>query len=253
MMNSSRNKSNAFIVSFSGIDGAGKSTQIDFLRECLEDSGLKVTLIRFWDDVARLKSVRESTGHTLFKGDKGIGTPDAPITRKDKNIQSWPMACIRLVLYFIDAVSARAAVRTALRSDSDCVIFDRYCYDELANLDLKNTLLRKYVLLLLKFIPALDRSYLLDADPARARARKPEYPLDFIYLNRAAYLEMCRLTTRMTIIPPMDIEDVRREICSLTFNDLQRSFNADSMPGCSEAGQHIEIKKLDGPHTHPAS
>jgi thymidylate kinase len=40
-------------VSFSGIDGAGKSTQIDALCLRLKGDGLRVLLIRFWDDIAR--------------------------------------------------------------------------------------------------------------------------------------------------------------------------------------------------------
>ena len=79
----------ATLVSFSGIDGAGKSTQINALCQRLQDLGMKVKVVRFWDDVSRLKWIRESAGHKLFKGDKGVGAPEAPITRKDKNIQSW--------------------------------------------------------------------------------------------------------------------------------------------------------------------
>ncbi|MHB1858334.1 MAG: thymidylate kinase, partial [Acidobacteriaceae bacterium] len=78
-------------VSFSGIDGAGKSTQIENLYTRLKDAGLSVLLITFWEDVARLKRIREGAGHTLFRGDKGVGTPAAPINRRDKNVQSWPM------------------------------------------------------------------------------------------------------------------------------------------------------------------
>jgi thymidylate kinase len=208
------------IVSFSGIDGAGKSTQIEALRLHLQNQGLKVTMIRFWDDISRLKGLRESTGHKLFKGDKGVGTPDTPITRKDKNIQSWPMTCIRLALYFLDALSARAAVNSALRSDADFVILDRYCYDELANLNLQNPLLRRYVGLLLKVIPTLDKSYLLDADPLHARTRKPEYPLDFVYQNRAAYLELQSISNRLTVISPNSVDEVHRDIWQRTSEDL---------------------------------
>jgi len=251
-MNSRGKENHAITVSFSGIDGAGKSTQIQLLRECLEDAGLKVAIVRFWDDIARLKPLRESTGHTLFKGDKGVGTPEAPITRRDKNVQSWMMTCIRLFLYFIDALSTRSAVNKVSRIDADFVIFDRYCYDEFANLNLSNRLLRRYVLLLLKLVPVLGRSYLLDADPVQARARKPEYPLDFLYQNRAAYLEMCSLTARMTVISTGSVEEVKDEIRGYTLCDLKASFDPSSSSGFS-AKRPTEPETLDEPHTRPAS
>ncbi|HET9099583.1 MAG TPA: thymidylate kinase, partial [Acidobacteriaceae bacterium] len=111
-------------VSFSGIDGAGKSTQIEGLRKCLQDAGLRIHVVTFWDDVARLKGIRETTGHKLFKGEKGVGTPEAPVNRQDKNVQSWPMSVVRLGLYLIDALSLRSVVEKALRSGVDFVICD---------------------------------------------------------------------------------------------------------------------------------
>lgn len=247
------NKPRTTLVSFSGIDGAGKSTQIDALYERLQNMGMTVRLIRFWDDIARLKRIRESTGHVLFKGDKGVGTPDAPIHRKDKNVRSWPMTCIRLGIYFADAVSTRAAVNKALRGNADFVIFDRYCYDELANLNLHNPILRAYVGLLLKIVPRLNRSYLLDADPVDAQARKPEYPLDFVRANRAAYLELNNQTSRFTVIAPMSKDAVVQAIFRFTVDDLQHSLRS------GEDDQGIPTKpgatkeKLDGAYTRPAA
>jgi thymidylate kinase len=199
-------------VSFSGIDGAGKSTQIEALCARLNGIGLRVLLVTFWDDVARLKRIREATGHTLFKGDKGVGTPTKPVNRRDKNVQSWYMTAVRFGLYFMDAVSLRIVVAKTLRADADVVIFDRYLYDELANLSLRNRIARAYVRLLLTFVPQPDISYVLDADPVQARARKPEYPLDFLHSSRASYLALSELVGRMTIIAPQPVEDVGRQV-----------------------------------------
>jgi len=93
----------AKLISFSGIDGSGKSTQIEALRAKLEINDLKVESVRFWDDIARLTHLRESTGHRVFKGDKGVGTPAVPVNRRDKNVRSWFMTLVRLLIYFIDA------------------------------------------------------------------------------------------------------------------------------------------------------
>ncbi len=207
-------------VSFSGIDGSGKSTQIDALRARAEEAGLRVQSIRFWDDVARFTRIRESAGHKIFKGDKGVGTPEAPINRRDKNVQSPGMSAVRLGIYLADALSLRRVIRRALRSDTDLVICDRYIYDELANLELRNPLARGYVRMIMKIVPRPHVSYLLDADPVQARARKPEYPLEFLHTNRASYMALSQLIGGITILPPMPVADVQREVLRHAMKEL---------------------------------
>lgn len=204
-------------VSFSGIDGAGKSTQIEALCAVAEQTGMRVRTIRFWDDVACLTGLRESSGHKIFKGDKGVGSPENPVNRRDKNVRAWPMSCVRLLLYTLDAMATRTAVTAALGSGADLVIFDRYLYDEFANLNLRNPLMRAYVWLMMKIVPRPEVSYILDAEPVQARARKPEYPLDFLCLNRQAYLDLSHMIGGMTVIAPGPVEDVKREVLRHAF------------------------------------
>ncbi len=196
------------LVSFSGIDGSGKTTQIEALLAWLRDAGLRVRLLRFWDDIAVLGRMRETMSHTLFKSEKGIGSRDKPVQRRDKNVRAWYMTPARLYLYFLDAARLAYVVATASRRDADVVIFDRFLYDELANVDLGGPVARSYAELLLRLVPRPDVAFLLDADPVQARARKPEYPLDFIHKNRAAYLMLAKLMDGVTVIEPLAAEDV---------------------------------------------
>jgi len=207
------------LVSFSGIDGAGKSTQIESLQARLNEAGLRVLLVTFWNDAARLTRIREVSGHTLFQGEKGVGTPDRPVNRQDKNVQSWYMTPVRFCLYFVDAISLRRVVAKTLKGDADVVIFDRYVYDELANLSLRNPITRLYVRLLLRLAPQPDIGYLLDADPVQARARKPEYPLAFLHRSRACYLALSKLAG-MTIIAPQSVQEVERQILQQVLRTL---------------------------------
>jgi thymidylate kinase len=217
----------ARLISFSGMDGAGKSTQIEMLRERLHQAGFRVSLLAFWDDVAMLTGVREFSGHTLFKGEKGVGSPTKPVNRRDKNVRSWYMTAVRFALYFLDAVSLCIVVAKQRRAGADVVIFDRYLHDELANLNLNHGISRIYARLLLAMTPHPDIAYLLDADPIQARERKPEYPVDFLHQNRAAYLALSKMAGQMTVIPPLPVaEAVQRVLeeilkkCSP--DDLQR-------------------------------
>jgi hypothetical protein len=172
-------------------------------------------VFRFWDDIARLTNVREGTGHRVFKGEKGIGSPDRPINRRDKNVRGFPMTCIRMFLYLVDAISTRRVFNRAMQRDSvELVIFDRYTYDELANLNLQNAAVRAYARLIMWLVPRPDISFLLDADPDAARARKPEYPIDFIRLNRKAYFDLNRIVGGLTVVEPMAIEDAKNQVVS---------------------------------------
>jgi thymidylate kinase len=174
--------------------------------------GQNLKLIRFWDDIARLTQLRETAGHRVFKGDKGVGSPSTPINRRDKNVRTWFMSLVRLFLYFLDALATRHVVRKAQRSGADVVICDRYVYDEFANLSLTNPANRLYVRLMMMLVPKPEISYLLDADPVEARARKPEYPLEFLYFNRQAYLTLSRIVGGMTVIAPMPIAEVSQRV-----------------------------------------
>lgn len=240
-------------VSFSGMDGAGKSTQIEALRTRMKEDGWQVLLIRFWDDVAMLTQFREAAGHTIFKGDRGVGTPAAPINRRDKNVRSSLMTGVRLFLYSIDAISIRLAVKKALHSKADLVIFDRYIYDELANLSLSNPAIRAYVWLIMILVPKPHISYLLDADPVKARARKPEYPLEFLYTIRQSYLTLNDLIGGFTVICPMSIEEVQRSVLSYARKGLSFSTTRqEDDEGRASSADDREPVKLDRSQAGPA-
>jgi thymidylate kinase len=202
------------VVSFSGIDGAGKSTQIEALCRSLRARGFHCALYTFWDDVVAVSKLRERISLRAFKGDEGIGSPIKPILRRDKNVATWYMTIVRLFLYMLDAFSLSVAVSQSAESDADFLIFDRYIYDELANLPMKNLVVRLYVRALLRFIPRPDVAVFLDADPEAATTRKPEYPLEFVRCNRDAYHRMSRLVG-MTVVPPLSIEQTTGTIDEL--------------------------------------
>jgi len=204
-----------YCVSFSGIDGAGKSTQIALLLDELRSAGLRTELITFWDDVVVLKRFREGAGHKVFKGDTGVGSPETPIQRRDKNVQSPLLTLVRMAFYLLDVLSLRRIVRQARNADPELepsvLVFDRFIYDELANINSKSRWTQRYISIILRLAPRPDVAFLLDADPEKAFARKPEYPLEFLHLNRSSYLRLAE-TAGLVVIAPASVEVAHAQV-----------------------------------------
>lgn len=211
------------IITFSGIDGAGKTTQIEALKDWLSQEGLRIKCLSFWDDVVMFSRLREFTSSRIFQGDQGVGRPEKPLHRRDKNIAAWPLTILRLFLYFADCIKLRLVVSRTRRSGGDLLIFDRYIYDELANLPLGQRMIRAFCRLALKISPKPDAALLIDADPEAARARKPEYPLEFLHRNRNAYLALSRIAQEIVVIEPLTVEAAESAARHIVLAKLSRS------------------------------
>ncbi len=199
------------IVSFSGIDGAGKSTQISKLCNLLTESGLKIKQLAFWDNVVAFPRLRAGFSHRFLDSEGGVGAPEKPVHRNDKNVRSLPLTLGRSALFFTDAVNLRRQIRLAERERPDVIIFDRFLYDQLATLPLRNALASAYARFLLSIVPKPDLPCLLDANPEEARVRKPEYPIDFLHRYRASYLDLKEIAG-LTLIAPQGPEQVHQTI-----------------------------------------
>ena len=221
------------IITFSGIDGAGKSTQIEAFRAHLRSLGFRVATRSFWDDAVALPRLREVLSHLVFKGDKGVGSPEKPIIRRDKNVQAWYANAVRLIFYILDVLRLRVLLARIPARRFDYVIFDRYIFDEIANLPLHRRPIRLYVRAILAFTPRPEVAYLLDADPEAAAARKPEYPLNFLHDNRNAYLELSKLVRNMNVIEPLSAEATKLRIAEL--------FSLSRQPARSAATQFVHL------------
>lgn len=203
---------NPILITFSGIDGAGKTTQIDKLREYLKTQNLSVRVLTFWDDVALFSRARSGFSRRVLQSDGKVGTPQEPANRNDKNNQLWPLLMGRSFLYLLDVFRLRKIVReTRAESTRTVIIFDRYMYDQLAALPLRSWLPRTYARLMLMLTPKPDISYVLDAVPDEARARKPEYPIEFLREYRNSYLELRKLA-QVCVIPAADPDAVHAAV-----------------------------------------
>jgi thymidylate kinase len=210
------------VISFSGMDGAGKSTQIENLTSIARQHGLRSTVLTFWDDVVVFQRYREGFVQKVLKSEPGVGAPGKPVNRRDKNVGGWHMNLVRHGLYAFDALHLPFVISKAHRDSADVIIMDRYIHDELANLPLDNPITRQYVRALARLVPQPDIAFVLDAEPELAYARKPEYPVEFLNKVRAAYLDLANLLGTITVVPALTLSEAKR-VVEISFRRVLRN------------------------------
>jgi len=198
------------VVTFSGIDGAGKTTQIHSLSAYLSQRGFRVAHVIFWDDVAVLSKLRAGVSLAIFR--ESSRSANTVSLRHDKNVRTWYLMLVRAGFYLLDALSLRWVVSKLGRCNHDFIIFDRYLYDELVQIQPRHWLARAYIRLLLSLAPQPEFPFILDASPDEAFARKPEYPLDFMRSYREAFLGLRAFVPHLTVVGPSTVDIVQQLI-----------------------------------------
>ena len=235
--------SRPFLITFSGIDGAGKTTQIEYLSSYLEKQGLRVLLLSFWDHIAVWSRVRGGVGQgTVDTSRADQATPRSFVPKNNKHIRKWYLTAARAGFYMLDVARLRRLLASQQLRNFDVVIFDRYVYDQVANIDSKSSLARVYFKVLLKRAPAPDLAFVIDELPAAAFARKPEFPVEFVRRNREDFLQLRQLVPQLIVTSPGKPEDVRNEIChhvsrSRILNSASTQENTETAAGSTVVGR----------------
>jgi len=201
-----------FLISFSGIDGAGKTTQIERLALHLEESGLRVLRLSFWEHIAIWPNLRAGVGYRAVDRGMSRRTDLSFAPRNNKHVRNWYLTTARSGFYLLDIGRVyRLLARQEVRAH-DVVIFDRYIYDQIANVYSQSFAARTYGKLLLSLAPVPDLAFVVDASPAEAFARKPEYPLEFVYRNRRSFLQLREIHPELIVVPSAGVNEVAEEI-----------------------------------------
>jgi thymidylate kinase len=231
------------LISFSGLDGAGKTSQAEALRETLERLGFDTEIAwtrlewtTLWENrwlgvigwparaaVGRLARLSARRGEALRERAAAGApqlTPGAVRERSELLSQLWVS-----IIAFAHASAQRRAVRLGLRRGR-VVICDRYTLDAAVQLRFLYGERRRFRLqtrLLDRFSPRPLSAYLVDVSAETAHARKPEQ-YDLAALSRQARLYR-ELAVGLGAIR-VDGERPRNELCSAIAERVWRALDA---------------------------
>lgn len=158
------------LITLSGVDGSGKSTQLKLLKEKLEREGKKV----FYFHAIEFSSANK-LARTL-KGKKGF----TPGSEKASTRASWLSLQLRKLFLSIDICRFNLLRKKLEREGYDYILSDRYFYDSIININYlsKNT----NVLWFEKYIPKPDHAFYfqITAEEIMKRDRIPEQGINYL-------------------------------------------------------------------------
>ena len=191
------------LITFSGLDGAGKSTLIEFLQGALEKQRRRVVVLHLNDQVGIYAALRWLRDRARSRPADQLA-PGAPDPKSQKTQRPTPRGWrgmlgrlrttllwnkpLRRVLYPID-LFVFLCYRTYLeRIRGRVVIMDRYFYDTLV--DVANGREHLWTRVLERLTPAPTVPVFLDITPEESFRRKREFSIDYLRQRADAYHHM---------------------------------------------------------------
>jgi thymidylate kinase len=188
------------LITFSGLDGAGKSTLIEFVSATFEHERRAVCVLHLNDEVgiyALIRSLRDR-----ISGGKEVAlAPGAPDPRSQKLqrpapmgwrgvVSRWRTAIVwnkptRRLLYLVDLAIFQCYRFWLEAIRGRVLIMDRYFYDTLV--DVTNGRRRLWTRVLEHLTPEPTVPVFLDISPEESFRRKREFSIDYLRHRAAVY------------------------------------------------------------------
>jgi thymidylate kinase len=171
------------LITFSGLDGSGKTTLVRLLQASLERRDVRATVSHMYRDVGVYALGRALVGRLGRRAkragsgrNEGGDTAPPVIWNRSLRLLVYPLDLLLFACYRLYVEGVKGHV----------LIMDRYFYDTLVDVSFRRGDWRA-ARVLSRFTPTPSLPVLLDISPAEALARKGEHDLRFLEGKRTAY------------------------------------------------------------------
>lgn len=175
------------IISISGLDGSGKSTQAQMLQTYLEKQGKKVLYFHAiqFSLAQKIKSLRDN--HCLICRFTKACKRTKPTEEKSVTEANLMQIQLRKILFLVDIFRFKAFKRKLIREKYDFLISDRFFYDSVVNISyLSNRNTPSHIE---KYLPAADFAFYIKIQPESimTRDRIPDQGLEYLKDKKKLY------------------------------------------------------------------
>ena len=224
------------LITFSGLDGCGKSTLVDHLKQSLEKQDRKVTVSHMNYDVGLYSTLRYLAKKALHKNGPSSHAPREHAyegkfksrSAKLRYLLVWNKP-LRALIYPIDVLIFIAYRFYIERVNQHVLIMDRYFYDTLVDVTGASKSVRFRFLSWLTPTPTVP--LYLDVTAERAFERKAEYSVDYLNGRRLSYQKLLAAVPEVLVLSTnydldttrAHIESVVRERLAGIHSDIDRA------------------------------
>lgn len=197
------------LISFSGLDGSGKTTQIQLLADYLKKKNIPFSIVQI-GRIRIFQIVKLILQKVNRKAVTQLENVQFDLTNEPSTLKSL-LSIVRQISIVLDILIFILVFRIPLFFRKKIVLCDRYFFDSILQIYYLKMCSKQVFLFLLKLVPMPDVSLFLKANHKTAYQRKPEYVKSYFIKKSKLYYFVAN-KYGMHIIETDDIQGTFRNI-----------------------------------------